>query len=207
MKAKFLSADEKLVAIERLRMNQMGVSSGQWKWDHVRECLLDVKTWLWFSMLTAVSIPSGGISTFGPLIVKAFGYDSFTTTLFNMPFGAVQLTATLGGAFAATHWKMKSPILAALCIPPIIGISIMLSVPYHPSNRGVLLFAYYITSVYPAISPLIYSWSGQNTGKVKPEQMCYPLHIHVLTAMPFRFRWRHEAQNNHWHLVHWRFCR
>jgi hypothetical protein len=33
-----------------------------------------------------------------------------------------------------------------------------------PSNRGVLLFAYYITSVYPAISPMIYSWSGQNTG-------------------------------------------
>ncbi|TKA30296.1 hypothetical protein B0A54_15374 [Friedmanniomyces endolithicus] len=30
-------------------------------------------------------------------------------------------------------------------------------------NRGLLLFAYYILSVYPANSPLIYSWSGQNT--------------------------------------------
>ena len=27
----------------------------------------------------------------------------------------------------------------------------------------MLLFGYYITSVYPAISPLIYSWAGQNT--------------------------------------------
>lgn len=115
-------------------------------------------------MLTAVSIPSGGISTFGPLIVESFGFGPFTTILFNMPFGAVQLIATLVGAFAATHWKMKSPILAALCVPPIIGISIMMSVEYKRSNQGVLLFAYYITSVYPAISPLIYSWSGQNTG-------------------------------------------
>lgn len=83
--ARFLHGDDKLLAVERLRMNQMGVSSGQWRWDHVKECLLDVKTWIWFCLLTAVSIPSGGISTFGPLIVEAFGFDSFTTILFNMP--------------------------------------------------------------------------------------------------------------------------
>ena len=115
-------------------------------------------------MLLSISIPSGGISTFGPLIVKSFGFSDFTTILFNMPFGAVQLIATLVGAFAATHWKMKSPILAVLCVPPIIGIAVMMSITYDPRNRGVLLFAYYITSVYPAISPLIYSWAGQNTG-------------------------------------------
>lgn len=40
----------------------------------------------------------------------------------------------------------------------------MLGVKYQKSNRGVLLFGYYITSVYPAITPLIYSWAGQNTG-------------------------------------------
>lgn len=90
--------------------------------------------------------------------------SSFTTILFNIPFGAVQLVATLGSAFAATHWKVKSPILAALCIPPIIGISILLHVEHTPAHKGVLLFAYYMISFYPAISPLIYSLSAQNTG-------------------------------------------
>ena len=164
MQARFLKGDDKLLAIERLRMNQMGVSSGVWRWDHVKECLLDVKTWIWFSMLTAIAIPSGGVSTFGPLIIEAFGYSQFETILFNMPFGAVQLIATLGAAFAATRWRSKSPFIAILCVPPIIGISVMLNVEYNAGNRGVLLFAYYIISVYPAISPLIYSWSGQNTG-------------------------------------------
>jgi hypothetical protein len=56
----FPEGDDKLLAIERIRMNHMGISSGVWRWDHVLECLLDLKTWLWFSMLTAVSIPSGG---------------------------------------------------------------------------------------------------------------------------------------------------
>jgi hypothetical protein len=55
MEAKFFTLEEKLIAIERLRMNQMGVSSGVWKWDHFREAMFDLKTWCWFAMLTAVS--------------------------------------------------------------------------------------------------------------------------------------------------------
>src|SRR5277367_5787877 len=33
MEAKFLKGDDKLIAIERLRANQMGVASRVWKWD------------------------------------------------------------------------------------------------------------------------------------------------------------------------------
>jgi hypothetical protein len=163
-KDSFLNEHDKLIAVERLRMNQMGVASRVWKWDHVLEAFLDVKTWLWFSMLTAVSIPSGGITTFGPLIIQGFGFGKFETILFNMPFGAVQIIATLGGAWLATRFKMKSPILILLCIPPIIGIVVLMVIGREPSHRGVLLFGYYMTSFYPGISPLIYSWSGQNTG-------------------------------------------
>ncbi|PVH98089.1 MFS general substrate transporter [Periconia macrospinosa] len=164
MEAKFLNENDKLVAVERLRMNQMGVASRVWKWDHVLEAFLDIKTWLWFSMLTAVSIPSGGITTFGPLIIQSFGFGKFATILFNMPFGAVQIIATLGGAWLATKLKKKAPVLILLCIPPIIGIIILMVIGREKKNRGVLLFGYYMTSFYPGISPLIYSWSGQNTG-------------------------------------------
>lgn len=85
MKARFLTQEEKVIAIERLRMNQQGIASGKWRWDHVWECLVDPKTWIWFSLLTAVSIPSGGITTFGPLIVRSFGFSPFTAILANMP--------------------------------------------------------------------------------------------------------------------------
>ena len=164
MEASFLNEHEKLIAVERLRMNQMGVASRVWKWDHVLEAFLDPKTWLWFSMLTAISIPSGGISAFGPLIIEGFGFGKFETILFNMPFGVVQIVATVGGAWLATRLKKKSPVLILLCIPPIAGIIILMVVGRGASKRGVLLFGYYLTSFYPGISPLIYSWSGQNTG-------------------------------------------
>lgn len=55
MEAKFLKEDEKVIAIERLRMNQMGIGSGVWKWDHVREAMLDPKTWLWFCLMLTIS--------------------------------------------------------------------------------------------------------------------------------------------------------
>jgi len=53
--AKFLNEKDKLLAVERLRANQMGVVSTQWKWDHVRESLLDLKTWFWFALIFSIS--------------------------------------------------------------------------------------------------------------------------------------------------------
>ncbi|KAL3415076.1 major facilitator superfamily domain-containing protein [Aspergillus fumigatus] len=163
IRAKFLNEEDKLIAIERLRMNQQGIETHQWKWDHVKEACLDLKSWAWFALMFSISIPSGGISTFGPLIVKAFGFDQFKTILFNIPFGAVQLVATMGGAWLATVIKMKGPIVILLCLPPIAGCVMLLQIAHDAEHRGALLAGYYILSVYPGITPMIYSWSAANT--------------------------------------------
>ncbi|CAG8980775.1 hypothetical protein HYALB_00012875 [Hymenoscyphus albidus] len=161
--ARFLSEDDRLLAIERLRDNQMGVVSTEWKWKHVVESLMDSKSWFWFALIFSISIPSGGITTFGPLIIKSFGFDSFKTILLNIPFGAVQIIATMGGAAFATYTKRKALALIALCIPPIVGCVVLLCIPHEPAHKGPLLVGYYLISVYPGISLLIYSWSTQNT--------------------------------------------
>lgn len=36
-------------------MNQQGVENNQWKWDHVKEACLDLKTWFWFVLMFAIS--------------------------------------------------------------------------------------------------------------------------------------------------------
>jgi hypothetical protein len=53
--AKFFNDHDKLLAVERLRANQMGVVSTTWKWQHVRESVLDLKTWFWFSLIFSIS--------------------------------------------------------------------------------------------------------------------------------------------------------
>jgi hypothetical protein len=154
IEAKFLNDHEKLIAVERLRANQMGVVSRKWKNDHLKEALLDIKSWLWFMLIFSISIPSGGISTFGPLIIKTFGFDQFSTILFNIPFGAVQLVATIGGAFLAQKIKMKGPIIVLLCLPPIAGCVMLMVLGRDASEQGALLAGYYLISVYPGISKL-----------------------------------------------------
>lgn len=163
MKARFLEDEDRLVSVERLRDNQQGVENSTWKWDQVKEALMDFKTWGWGFMMFSISVPSGGVSTFGPLIIKSFGFDSFETILFNIPFGAVQLIATMGGAWVATKLRMKAPVLAFLSLPPIAGCVMLLFLPRSASAKAPLLVAYYLISVYPGITPLIYSWSAANT--------------------------------------------
>ena len=55
MEAKFLGQKEKVVAVERLRANQMGIISREWRWDHVKETFLDIKTYCWFFLIVAIS--------------------------------------------------------------------------------------------------------------------------------------------------------
>lgn len=55
VEAKFLSREDKLLAVERLRANQMGIVSTTWKWDHVYETLLDLKSWFWFALIFSIS--------------------------------------------------------------------------------------------------------------------------------------------------------
>ncbi|KAH7086385.1 major facilitator superfamily domain-containing protein [Paraphoma chrysanthemicola] len=161
MSAKYLTERERVIATERLRANQMGVQSGVWKWEQVWETFLDFKTWCWFIAIVAISIASGGISTFGNLIIKDFGYTNFEAILFNIPFGAIQVVAILGSSWGATRFKRKGIAIACVAVLPTIGTIMMLTVPRK--QKGVLLFGYYLVSCLAAITPIIYAWHVQNT--------------------------------------------
>ncbi|POR31583.1 Putative transporter [Tolypocladium paradoxum] len=161
--AKFLDDYDKVLAIERLRNNQMGVMSREWRYSHFFEALRDPKTWLWFVMIFCISVPSNGISTFGPLIIQSFVSNPFHTMLFNVPIGFSHVIAVSASAYLSMKWKLKGPVILLLCIPPIIGLSILLHFPHDAAYRGVLLAGYFCLSTFTGITPLIYSWSSQNT--------------------------------------------
>ncbi|BCS30464.1 putative MFS transporter [Aspergillus puulaauensis] len=161
MEAKFLGEREKVIAVERLRANQMGIISREWRWDHVWETLLDVKTWIWFILIIAISIPSGGISTFGSLIITSFGYTNFDAILFNLPFGAVQFVIILGGGWLASKLRTKGLVIAGIAMIAAVGTILLLTVSRE--QKGVLLFGYYLVSCLAGITPLVYAWEAQNT--------------------------------------------
>lgn len=150
--AKFLTDDDKVIAIERLRNNQMGVMSREWRYTHFFETLRDPKTWLWVIMIFCISVPSNGISTFGPLIINSFVSDHFQTMLFNVPVGISHVVSVSVSSYVSMKWKLKGPVIAILCIPPIVGFAILLSFTHDVAHRGVLLAGYFCLSTFTGIS-------------------------------------------------------
>lgn len=162
--ARFLSPTEKSIAHHRIRTNLQGANHTRtFRTSHLREAALDPKTYIWFALLFSVSIPSGGVTAFGPLIVKGFGYPQFTAILFYLPFGFIQFVAVLTSAALATRLRARGAVLAAFCVPSIVGCAILLTVDHVTGSKAALLVGYYMIAVYPAITPLIYSWSAANT--------------------------------------------
>ncbi|KAB8288506.1 hypothetical protein EYC80_010171 [Monilinia laxa] len=74
--AKVLSIDEKRMAVERLRENQTGVENKTFKWVQVKEWAIDYKTYMFFLIGMVSNVPNGGISNFGTLIIRGFGYST-----------------------------------------------------------------------------------------------------------------------------------
>ncbi|KAJ7178376.1 MFS general substrate transporter [Mycena crocata] len=162
-KARFLNHEEKIVALERLRANNQGTESKVWKWDQVVEVLLDLKTYLWFSLLFLCAVPSGGIGAFGPLIIQGFGFNQFQTILFNIPFAAFQVILTIGAATISTKIKLKWPVIFVASLPPIAGAAAIYTLGRGPELRNGLLGCYYVLSFFTALQPMLYTWSSQNT--------------------------------------------
>ncbi|KAK7940722.1 uncharacterized protein PG986_013109 [Apiospora aurea] len=81
----FLSRDERLAAVERLRFGQTGVRCTQFKRSQLKEALFDVKIWLIFIMMASAYTVNGAVSGFGPLIVSTFGWSTLESILFQFP--------------------------------------------------------------------------------------------------------------------------
>ncbi|KZT60604.1 MFS general substrate transporter [Calocera cornea HHB12733] len=159
--ARFLkNGNDRVIAIERLRSGNMGTENKTWKWSQFWETMRDVKTWLWALLLFLVACPSGGISAFGGLIVQGFGFDSFTTILFQMPFGAITVLSIAVTSWVTNKIKLRFPVIAFMALFPIAGAVAIRQLPRN--NQAGLLTAYYMVSFLGCLQPLLYSWSNLN---------------------------------------------
>ncbi|KAF8333911.1 allantoate permease [Amanita rubescens] len=162
VKNKFLNPTEKSIAIERIRANQQGLETKDFKFAQARETFLDIKSWCWMIMLFVIFIPVTGINVFGPMILQGLGFDGYKVMLLNIPFGILQV-AFIAVAFSASNkFRMKSPALLLIMIPCIIGTTALLLLERTERNRPMLLAAYYILSAYTAATPTLLSWQSTN---------------------------------------------
>ena len=160
--ARFLSEHEKLQAIERLRANQTGAGSREFKWKQALEALIEPKSWLFIGIALCLNVTAAVSNTFGPIIIEGFGFSSEITSLLNIPFGAVQLLVILPASWLAHRFRVKSPFLASVMLPVLAG-AIMLYL-LDRSYIPPLLAAYYLLAFLFGANPLLVSWMISNIG-------------------------------------------
>ncbi|KAJ9311979.1 hypothetical protein DTO271D3_7826 [Paecilomyces variotii] len=122
----FLTKEERLVAVERLRKGQTGTREQKIKLGQVKEALLDIKVWLIFIMMGAAYTINGAVSGFGPLIVSTFGYNTLDAILFQFPLGGITaIFVCLAGWLCSRVHNLRIIFLVACCLPVIAGCIII----------------------------------------------------------------------------------
>jgi len=155
------------MAVERLRANQTGTGSNEWKWDQVLEVFVDPKSYLWLGIAMLPNLGASVTNVFGPTLINGFGFDKFITTLLTMPFGALQTIAILVGCYCAQKLRYKSPVLLFLMLIAVAGCIMLytqaVTVPFGTQQQQISLGGYYLLAFLFGGNPLIVSWIIANT--------------------------------------------
>ena len=75
--AYFLTKEQKVVAVERMRWEQIGLENKTVKMEQIKEALTDPKTWFYVSITFLCNFTNGAVTGFGSIIVKSFGVGNF----------------------------------------------------------------------------------------------------------------------------------
>jgi len=172
MRCTFLSRDEKIWTIERLRANQTGIENKTVKPEQILECFMDPQTWLLSLTMISSNVPNGAVSSFQATIIRGFGYDSKTTALLQLPSGAVSIVSVLIATWLAGRFEQRGLNVVALLLPGILGGCLLAFLPNTDQYKIGLLIGNYLTNCIGATIPLVYSWVGANySGHTKKTTM------------------------------------
>ncbi|KAJ3513869.1 hypothetical protein NMY22_g14914 [Coprinellus aureogranulatus] len=147
--ARFLSPEERTLAVQRIKVNQAGVENKRWKREQFVEALLDPKVWIMsaFQFLSHVPI---SMNFQKQIIVSQLGFNAIQTTLLSCADGVVAVIGILIGVRLASIPAVGNGYAGVIMsIPPFVG-SILVNV-LPSENKVALLFMYWLS--YTVSSP------------------------------------------------------
>jgi len=157
----FLTPEERVKVVVRIRDNQAGIENKTFKMEQVTEALTDPKTWL-FAFFAACSTVWNSLTNQRQIILNQFGFSLVDTTLLGCVDGVVEIIAIYLGVTIAARWSNGKVWTAILSyVPAIIGTILVATLP--GTNKVGLLFCYWV-SIWGVIPFVIFlSWVGMST--------------------------------------------
>ncbi|KAF2464449.1 MFS general substrate transporter [Lindgomyces ingoldianus] len=156
-----LSHAEKVMAIERLRVNNTGIENKHFKPYQFFEALRDPQVWLLAYITTGASIPNGAVGSFQSVLIRSFGFSNKETALIQIPGGFIAVVSVILGTQIAARYNCRGLMqIVWTALGGILGGSLIAFLPTE--NKTGRLVGNYFTHLTGAFLPLSYSFAASN---------------------------------------------
>ena len=142
LNARWLSKDDRRLAIERVRINQQGIGNKHFKMYQLKEALTDPLTWAFVFYALVADIPNGGITNFFSQLIVSFGYTSEQSLLYGAPGGVVEIVTLIGCGYLGDRYGNRILIASLGTITATVGMILICALPL--TNNGGRLAGYYL---------------------------------------------------------------
>ncbi|KAI0305253.1 MFS general substrate transporter [Multifurca ochricompacta] len=176
----FLTMDERIKAVQRIKENQTGVENKHFKKEQMIEALTDPKTWL-FALFSALDNIPNSLTNQRQII----------TTLLGCVDGVVEIVTIFTGVTIALGGD-------AYFIPNILGVFLVNFLPWH--DKVGLLFSVWLTGVGTTGFVLALAWVSQTTAghtkKVTTNAIMLSAYCIGNAAGPFMWQAKYKPRNH-----------
>ncbi|KAJ5287006.1 hypothetical protein N7478_002692 [Penicillium angulare] len=147
LNARWLSKEDRILAVARVQVNQQGIGNKHFKMYQVKEALLDPMTWAFFFYALIADIPNGGITNFFSQLITSFGYTNEQSLILGVPGGAVEVIALVLNGYMGRWTGQRLLCSLGGLFSALIGIILIVALP--ESNNVGRLIGYYMTQASP----------------------------------------------------------
>lgn len=143
----FLNEREKLIVVDRIRVNNQGFGNRHFKWSQLKECLTDYRIWVMFAYSIIDEVPNGGLTNFSSILLNEdFAYSVKKSLVMNIPLGVYGFFITCFMAYLYTFGIVKHRfVVATLSMAMALFGSCLLA--FVDNNKHAKLAGYYIMQV------------------------------------------------------------
>lgn len=146
LNAWWLSLQDRILAIQRVRINQQGIGNKRFKLYQFKEALVDPLTWVFFIFAVAADITNGGLTNFSSQLIVSFGFTAEQSLLYGTPAGAVEVIVVVTWGLMSQRWGNR--VLFSIGGPVISLVGIILVVAAPLEMKIARLIGCYLTLAF-----------------------------------------------------------
>ncbi|KAI1429637.1 putative MFS transporter [Xylaria sp. FL1777] len=174
--AKWLTIQERDLAVYRLRLEGSKGTHKAMTWDDAKNTLTDWRLWGHYIIYFGISVPFSSLSLFTPSITAGLGYGDLRAQLMTVPPYAVAYVVQIFASWSADHFNERGLHSAGMALLGAVGflISAVLPPDAYLSRYGGLIIG--ASGAFGSIPPLL-GWLSSNIFSTASVGMAIALNI------------------------------